>query len=151
MAVAERALRMQNDRRLGSLRDGSGKRCLSYVLAKGKIRFYPRHICFVHARCFGQPPFALCAFRRHQMASRGARPQHLATGSDLEAFRHCFARFAACNGLRHKAGKLIRAGAMTNALLWGVCVRRRNRLAGAGESNIVQFVGCNLLHGNCRR
>src|SRR5882757_9570527 len=55
------------------------------------------------------------------MASRGTRPQDLSTGGNLEAFRHCFARFAACNGLRHTAGKLIRAGAMTNALLWGVC------------------------------
>src|SRR5512140_3187944 len=55
------------------------------------------------------------------MASRGTRPQDLSTGSDLEAFRHCFARFAACNGLRHMAGKLIWAGAVTNALLYCVC------------------------------
>ena len=83
--------------------------CLSYVLTERKIGLYSRHICVVDARCFGQPAFALCAFRRQQMASRGTRPQDLASGSDLEAFRHCFARFAACNRLRHTAGKLIRA------------------------------------------
>src|SRR5712672_1448867 len=55
------------------------------------------------------------------MASRGTRPQDLSTGGNLEAFRHCFASFAACNGLRHTATKLIRSGAMTNALLWCVC------------------------------
>ena len=37
---------------------------------------------------------------------------------------------------------------MTNALLQGVCARRRSRLAGASESNAVQFAGCNLPHGN---
>src|SRR5437764_8045327 len=58
------------------------------------------------------------------MASRRTRPQDLSTGSNLEAFRHCFARFAACDGLRHTAGKLIRAGAMTNALLLCVCTAR---------------------------
>src|SRR5260370_40774832 len=99
------------------------------------------------------------------MASRGTRPQDLSTGSNLEAFRHCFARFAACDGLRHKARKLIRADAMTNALLWCVCtgprafgvhkmepwVARRGELVGASESNVVQFVGCNLPHGNSHR
>ena len=95
--------------------------CLSYVLTERKIRLYPRHICVVDARCFGQPAFALCALRRQQMASRGTRPQDLSAGSDLQAFRHCFAGFAACNALRHTAENLIRAGAMTNALLrWSV-------------------------------
>src|SRR6267143_1506119 len=100
------------------------------------------------------------------MASRGTRPQDLSTGGNLEAFRHCFARFAACNGLRHTAGKLIRAGAMTNALLWCVCtspecfrVHRmelagspKGELAGASESNVVQFSGCDFPHetaGGC--
>ena len=45
------------------------KGCLSYVLTERKIRLYPRHICVVDARCFGQPAFALCALRRQQMAS----------------------------------------------------------------------------------
>src|SRR6267154_1059925 len=104
------------------------------------------------------------------MASRRTRPQDLSTGSNLEAFRHCFARFAACDGLRHTAGKLIRARAMTNALLWCVwtspeCFRvhrmdpavspkgepeehrcRPTQLAGASESDVVQFTGFNLPH-----
>jgi hypothetical protein len=86
------------------------------------------------------------------MASRGTRPQDLSTGGNLEAFRHCFASFAACNGLRHTATKLIRSGAMTNAFLSGFRVSDAGTgVAGAGESNIVQFVGCNLLRGKSRR
>ena len=91
----------QKPRRLGKPARWSRQKCLSYVLAERKIRLYSRHICVVDPRCFGQPAFAFGAFRRQQMASRGTRPQHLATGSDLETFRHCFARFAACNRLRH--------------------------------------------------
>lgn len=77
------------------------QRAVPTFLAEWKICLYSRHICPVDTGCFGQPAFALCAFRRQQMASRRMRPQDLATGGDLEAFRDCFARFAACNGLRH--------------------------------------------------
>lgn len=119
--------------------------------AERKIRLYSRHVCIVDARCFGQSAFALCAFRRQQMPSRGTRPQDLASGSDLEAFRHCFTRFAACNRLRHTARRLIRSGAMTNAFLQGVCVRGWNRVGGVSEPNIVPFVRCNLMHGKSRR
>src|SRR6266480_2994301 len=98
------------------------------------------------------------------MASRRTRPQDLSTGSNLEAFRHCFARFAACDGLRHTAGKLIRACAMTNALLWCVwtspecfrvhrmepAVSPKGELASASESAVVQFTGCNLPLENSR-
>ena len=137
----------------------------SVVSAERKIRLYSRYICLVDARCFGQPAFALCTFSRQQMASRGTRPQDLASGSNLEAFRHCFARFAACNGLRHMAGKLIRAGAMTNALLWCVCTSPEcfrgftewNRRAAQRASSLAQadqtpynFAGCNLPNGNSR-
>jgi hypothetical protein len=66
-------------------------------------------------------------------------------------------------GIRRES--LIRAGAMTNALLWCVCtgpecfrVHRiepagspKGELAGASESNVLKFVGCNLPHGNSRR
>ena len=99
--VGEPALSTQETCRLGSLRDGSDN--TGYVLAERKIHFYSRHVCPVDARCFGQPALALRVFRRHQMASRGTRSQDLSTGSNLEAFRHCFSRFAACNGLRHTA------------------------------------------------
>ena len=53
-----------------------------------QICLYSRHIGLVHARRFAKPAFALCAFRRQQMASRRTRPQNLATCSDLEALRH---------------------------------------------------------------
>jgi len=122
--------------------------CLSYVLAERKICLYSRHICFVDARRFAQPALALCTFTRQQMASRGTRSQDFSTGSDLEAFCHCFSRFATCNWLRHTAWKLIRSGTMTNALLRGVHVRRRSRVAGASASNTVQFAGWNLPHEN---
>jgi hypothetical protein len=118
--------RAQSSPGLKSPRNVIRQGCLRYVLAERKICFYSRHICVVDACCLGQPAFALCTFRRQQMASRGTRPQDLASGSDLEAFRHCFARFAACNRLRHTAGKLIGPRAMTNGLLYGVCVRHRN-------------------------
>lgn len=95
----------------------TAQRTVPTLSAERKICLYSRHICLVDARCFGQPAFALCAFRRQQMASRRMRPQDLATGGDLKAFGDCFARFAACNGLRHRVEKLIRAAAMTNALL----------------------------------
>ena len=88
-----------------------------HLSAERKIGFYAGYVCLVNARYFAKPTFALRVFRRQQMASRGTRPQDFATGGDLEAFRHCFARFAACDGLRHMARKLIRVGAMTNALL----------------------------------
>lgn len=93
--VGEPALSTQETCRLGSLRDGSDN--TGYVLAERKIHFYSRHVCPVDARCFGQPALALRVFRRHQMASRGTRSQDLSTGSNLEAFRHCFSRFATCN------------------------------------------------------
>jgi hypothetical protein len=62
MAVAERALRVQKTRRLGSLRDGSGKGCLSYVLTEGQISLYSCHVCVVDARRFAQPAPAFCVF-----------------------------------------------------------------------------------------
>src|SRR5262249_2071694 len=57
-------------------------------LAKRKIRLYSRHVGVVHSSCFAQSAFPLCAFRRQEVSSRGTRPQDLATGGDLEAFRH---------------------------------------------------------------
>jgi hypothetical protein len=74
--------------------------------AERKIGFHAGHICLIDARCFAKPTFALRVFCRQQMASRGARPQDFATRGDLEAFRHCFTRFAACDGLRHRVGKI---------------------------------------------
>ena len=103
--------------RTSQCRVRTAERAVPAFLAERKICLYSRHVCLIDARCFGQSAFALCAFRRQQMASRRMRSQDLATGGDLKAFGDCFARFAACNGLRHTAGKLIRAGAMTNALL----------------------------------
>ncbi len=91
--------------------------CLSYVLTERQISLYSCHICVVDARCFAQPAPAFCVFYGQQMAARRTRSQNLPTCGDFEAFGHRFARFAACNGLRHKAGKLIRAGAVTNCLL----------------------------------
>jgi hypothetical protein len=62
--------------------------CLSYVLPERQIRLYSRHVCVVNARCLAQPALALRIFHRQQMAPRSTRPQDLAPGSDLEAFRH---------------------------------------------------------------
>jgi len=59
---------------------------LSYVSTEWKIRLYSRHICFVHACCFGQSAFAFCAFSRQQMASRGTAPQDLSTAVILKRF-----------------------------------------------------------------
>ena len=86
--------------------------CLS---TERQVCLYSRHIRVVHARRFAKPAFALCAFRRQQMASRRTRPQNLATCGDLEALRHRFARFAACNGLRHRATNIVAVAGITNS------------------------------------
>jgi hypothetical protein len=45
------------------------------------------------------------------------RTQHFARPGYLEPFPDGFLSLAARNGLRHKARKIIRTGAMTNCLL----------------------------------
>jgi len=72
------------------------------ALPEWQVRLDARHICIVNARRFAQPAFALCVFRREQMASGGVRSQHFATRRDLEALGYGFTCLAACDGLWHK-------------------------------------------------
>jgi hypothetical protein len=79
-------------------------------LAKWEIRLYARYIGTVDERRFAQSAFALCIFRRQQMASRRVRSQHLAPRRDFKTLRNRFTCFASRNWLRHKARKIAQLG-----------------------------------------
>ena len=96
------------------------------LLTERQVCLNPGDICVVHARCLAQMALSLCTFCRQQVTSRRMRSQHFATRRDLEAFCYGFTGFTASDWLWHEARKIIRACAMTNCLLCGVCVRRRN-------------------------
>jgi hypothetical protein len=79
--------RSVNTSRISVLSAGNPRRNAS-ILTEWQVRLYPRHIGLVYERRFAKPAFALCVFRRQQMASRRPGPQNLATRGDLEALRY---------------------------------------------------------------
>jgi hypothetical protein len=89
-----------------SFRSGASVKRLYNRSSERHVRFDPRHIGGMHQARFGQVPLALGALGREQMTARGVLSQHLARAGDLETFRDRFSRFAARNGLRHKARKI---------------------------------------------
>ena len=56
----------------------------------------------VHNCSFAEPAATFRVLTGEQVPSASVGAQHFAGGGDFEAFGHRFARFAACNGLRHK-------------------------------------------------
>ncbi len=84
------------------------------ALGEGKIRFDPLLVGLVDQGRFRELPFALRVLRRHEVTTRGMRTQDFPGRRDLEPFGDCFSRFAARDGLRHKARKISTAPGTDN-------------------------------------
>ena len=82
------------------------RRCDADFLPEGQVRLDPMHVGVMDETGFCELPFALGVLGRHQVAAGGMGTQHFPGPRNLEPLGDGFSRFAAGDGLRHKARKI---------------------------------------------
>jgi NADH dehydrogenase len=93
-------------------------------LRERQIRFDPRYVSFVNECGLREVALALRVLRTEQMAARRVLAQNFAGPGNFKSLRDRFTGLAACNGLRHKARKIMRFASVTTAF-----ARRSGRLS----------------------